>query len=87
MIIYRYEKPDKGGVFFTYDGINRTNNLKFNDKYLSCCESEKKLKQWFSERKIDVSDCMIVSYDIPIEEILHTKTHLLFPKDYLKRRN
>ena len=83
MIVYRYEKSDKGGVFFTLNGINRKNNIYFDDNWISCCESEKLLKQWFLERNIDVSDCHIVIYDIPKEAIRKTRTHLIFPKEYL----
>ena len=83
MIVYRYEKSDKGGVFFTLNGINRNSNVCFNDNWISCCESEELLKQWFSERNIDTSDCHIVIYDIPKEVIKKTRTHLIFPKEYL----
>lgn len=81
MIVYRYEKLDKGGVFFTLNGINRISRDCFIDNWISCCESKELLQKWFSDRNIDVSDCYIVTYDIPKELIKHTKTHLIFPKE------
>ena len=83
MLVYRYEYPDKGGVFFTLDGKNRKNNYIFDDNWISCCESIDALKLWFNKRKIDVSNCQIITYDIPKEAIKYTQTHLLFPKKYI----
>ena len=83
MIVYRYEKSDTGGVFFTLNGINRNNNMYFDDNWISCCESKESLINWFLEKDIDVSDCHIVTYDIPKEVIRKTRTHLIFPKEYL----
>ena len=83
MIVYRYEKPDKGGVFFTLDGINRLTNVQIFDNWISGCESVESLMQWFSERNINTDDCIIVSYNVPKEAIKYTKTHLVFPKKYI----
>ena len=81
MIIYRYEKEDGGGPFCTPDGILRTNSeIKFKDDWLSGCSSKKELVKWFRDRNIDVSDCIIKTYVVNIEDIKYNRSHLLFHK-------
>ena len=48
MIIYRYEKEDGGGPFFTSDGHSRTHSdIYFNDDVLCGAESIDDLNKWF----------------------------------------
>ena len=65
MIIYRYEKEDGGGPYFTLDGHSRTHlSIHFNDDTLYGAESIDSLKKWFIERNATelIQDCKIVKY-------------------------
>ena len=64
MIIYRYEKLDGGGPYFTKNGILRTNQLiQYNDDTLSGCLSLDDLFEYFKNKQCDLNDCYIMIYD------------------------
>lgn len=66
MIIYRYEKEDGGGPYFTPDGRSRTHSdIYFNDDILCGAKSIDDLNKWFIERNATelIQDCKIVKYE------------------------
>lgn len=66
MIIYRYEKEDGGGPYFTPNGCSRTHpDIYFNDDILCGAESINNLNKWFIERNATklIQDCKIVKYE------------------------
>jgi len=69
MIMYRYELPDGGGPFCTYDGILRTApEYKMCDDSFSGCETISDLEKWFSIRKININNFILAKYE---GELLH----------------
>jgi len=75
MIIYRYEKEDGGGPYFTPDGHSRTyTDIYFNDDILCGAESIDNLNKWFIERNATklIQDCKIVKYE---GELIHKFIH------------
>ena len=76
MIIYRYEKEDGGGPYFTPDGRSRTHpDIYFNDDILCGAESIDNLNKWFIERNSTklIQDCKIVKYEGElIRKFLHS---------------
>lgn len=75
MIIYRYEKEDGGGPFFTPNGHSRTYpDIYFNDDILCGAESIDNLNKWFIERNATklIQDCKIVKYE---GELIHKFIH------------
>lgn len=76
MIIYRYEKEDGGGPYFTPDGRSRTHSdIYFNDDILCGAESIDNLNKWFIERNATklIQDCKIVKYEGElIRKFLHS---------------
>lgn len=95
MIIYRYEKEDGGGPFFTFDGHSRTHSdIYFNDDILCGAESIADLNKWFIERDATklIQDCKIVKYEGElIRKFLHngevvirksTSKQLTSPQNY-----
>ena len=73
MIIYRMEKSDGGGPFFTRDGHHRLDyNVKSNNNYLYGCKTLQELNEWFLSKfsEYDLDDCHLKIYDIPEEEII-----------------
>jgi len=76
MIIYRYEKEDGGGPYFTPDGRSRTHpDIYFNDDILCGAESIDNLNKWFIERNATklIQDCKIVKYEGElIRKFLHS---------------
>ena len=76
MIIYRYEKEDGGGPYFTPDGRSRTHSdIYFNDDILCGAESIDDLNKWFVERNATklIQNCKIVKYEGElIRKFLHS---------------
>ena len=75
MIIYRYEKEDGGGPYFTPDGRSRTHSdIYFNDDILCGAESIDNLNKWFIERNATklIQDCKIVKYE---GELIYKSPH------------
>ena len=85
MLVYRYEKEDRGGPFCTFDGHLRTDpSLQMNDDYLSGCDSLEALLQYWEKQNIPeiLKDCKIKVYDVPEEAIKKSSSHILWPKTY-----
>lgn len=76
MIIYRYEKEDGGGPYFTPDGRSRAHSdIYFNDDILCGAETIDNLNKWFIERNATklIQNCKIVKYEGElIRKFLHS---------------
>lgn len=84
MKIYRYEKEDGGGPYFTRDGILRSNpNIIMNDNTLFGCQSLELLLNYFEkEPKEILTGCKIAVYIIPDNEVQIEKRQVVFSKNY-----
>lgn len=86
MLVYRFEKKDGGGPFFTREGFHRLDhNVKSNHDYLYCCKSIKDLNNWFFSQfsQDQLSDCILKIYDIPDKDIKQINDiEYIFPKKY-----
>lgn len=85
MKVYRYEKPDGGGPFFTFYGINRFTHQRDDDNFLSGCLSIEDLKKYFLFQEDILEECVLQEYDIPDEEIEYGASHVYFPKKYSQK--
>lgn len=68
MIFFRYEKEDKGGPYFSFDGENRITKEKSTDDTLDGCLTIQALKKWFNGKEQVLNNCSIKKYD---GELLH----------------
>lgn len=85
MRIYRYEKSDGGGPYFTLNGKLRAGDLQMNDNYLNGCDSLDNLQLYFQDKQDILQNCHIEIYNIPDKEIIVKRNHtVLFPKKYQK---
>ena len=86
MKIYRYEKADGGGPWFTLDGVGRFNEDVFmKDDVLYGCGSREELDKYFAEpaHRVDLSDCRLLCYIVPEEECRILRSgEIEFPKKY-----
>lgn len=74
MRVYRYEKPDGGGPWFTRDGIQRNHGPmppKFSDSVLYGCTSLESLFSYSRDpaHNINLNDCEIKIYEVPEHDI------------------
>lgn len=88
MKIYRLEKEDGGGPFFTRDGYHRLDyRIKSNNNYLYGCSSILELNKWFFSRfsleELNEEDYFLKIYDIPDQDIIIQNGEYCFPKTYL----
>lgn len=92
MRVYRFEKPDGGGPWFTKDGILRNPNVLpvgtgFTDPVLYGCASLEELFSYFREpaHKVNLTDCEVRVYEVPEQDIIHISPRtgqIVFPKTY-----
>ena len=85
MKVYRYEKPDGGGPWFTKEGTIREEDARQPpvDEYLNGCDSLESLQDYFSRYPSLIKDCELKVYDVPDNEVIRMRTHtVLFPKKF-----
>ena len=84
MLVYRYEMPDKGGPFFTINGVQRRTGVKLKtSEFVFGCKNEEDLDHYF-EGCLDLpSNLKLVVRDIPDDKIIFLDNQLLFPKEFL----
>ena len=83
MKIYRYEKEDGGGPFFSLDGISRIDNKLISNYDMKFgCTSIEQLLKWFQNCSILTTGCQIKIYEIPEEEVIFLTDEVSFPKKY-----
>ncbi len=74
MRVYRYERPDGGGPWFTRDGVQRNDRpmpKKFSDNILYGCTSLDSLFAYFRDpvHNVDLGDCTVRVYEVPEHDI------------------
>ena len=89
MLIYRYERPDGGGPFFTRDGRIRLNTEHMGPiiggEYLSGCLSKELLDKYWSQQKDNeyyLAGCILKIYEVPDDEVIDSAEHVYFPNRY-----
>ena len=89
MKVYRYEKDDGGGPWFTLSGkmrpkVGPEDIPPIDEPYVYGCSSIEELEKYFINYKNILNDCKIVEYEIPINEVIVQARQILFPKKYIK---
>lgn len=92
MRVYRYEKPDGGGPWFTRDGSPRGElpRLKDYENVIYGFLSLQSLFDFFKDHgnEVDMKDCEIKTYEVPQEDIEIMRNtsgyrdEVIFPKTY-----
>lgn len=85
MKVYRYEMPDKGGPFFTLDGVQRRTGICIQvSDYVFGCLSRDDLTSHFHGTANFPEECKIVVREVPDDAVINVGNQVMFPKAYLR---